>query len=822
MFSVVIPVFNHERYLTQCILSAAANSLVSEVLLLDDGSSDGSYELVRRLSGGALGKVRDVTPRARRNRGAHVALNDLVDQAKCEWVAVLNSDDNFIANRFELAARRLRHESCDLLFGDLCVIDGGGHQLGRKRGAHDPQLPFPRSFDVERMAAAGNWLDLLSHQNLVATTSNMVFRKSLFYAVGGFREYRYIHDWDFMLRACMLGRAVYVPHPFTAYRVHAANTIKESSRRVDAEVQNMFRDVASDFPELARRKLFQAGLAENPYLHPAPPPPLSVVMPAGESKALYQAALGERIRGVEIRESGEAAPPGEFLYAPTDLLRVLHPVHIENVLLALAFLDLDFVVVSHSLAESPLRGAASLRDSTIFRASERAVFLDGQSPERPLNGRVARLLPGQFPVTLGDHLFEQFGMIPDNGRIGLYARPHDVIRETPLPNMLRCVQQAPKPVVFVLPAMFAVGGVERLVIDMMQQLRGDWDFVLITTERLTETQGSLHAEMEGIALGFYDLAELAPTELYLAMMARLRDVYRPSLVWICNGAPWQSANAAGIRKVFTGVAIVDQQAYDTEAGWIAKFDDPGIQSYDRFVAINVKIRETFIRRYGIPAEKIDMIYHSVNLDAIGPTARTAEERETYREKYGLPREGRVFGWVGRLTRQKRPLEFLEFARRAAEAGEDRHFVMIGNGELAGECDAFIARHKLTCVTPVRFTSTIGELFAVMSGMLGTSEYEGLPISMLEALAMGVPVFSTDVGDVGLVMEQFEAGAVTAAEWDLDRYCADFEAWMRELPEWQERARLAAPRVRERFANARVAREYDQCWRRAMAEAGENR
>ena len=417
-------------------------------------------------------------------------------------------------------------------------------------------------------------------------------------------------------------------------------------------------------------------------------------------------------------------------------------------------------------------------------------------------------MPGRNAASIGGALLE-----------GMVLAPPAPVRARPAParDILRCSQERPKPVIFILPALFAVGGVERLAIDMMRQLRADYGFVVITTERLSERHGSLHGQTEGIALGFYDLAELAAPALFLDMMRELRSVYRPSLVWICNGAPWQCDNASGIREVFGGIPIVDQQAYDTEAGWIARYADPGIQSYDRFIAINTKIQDTFIRKYGIDPAKIDMIYHSVNLDAVGPLDRTDEDRTAYRERYGLPAGGRVFGWIGRLTKQKRPLEFLEFARRAAEAEDGRHFVMIGNGELAGACDEFIARHELRAVTPVRFSNRMGELFAAMSGLVGTSEYEGLPISMLEALSMGVPVFSTDVGDVGMVLEEYGAGRVTGADWDLDRYLADFEAWIAELPEWQARARVAAPRIRARFAGPQVARLYDECWRRAMAE-----
>jgi glycosyltransferase involved in cell wall biosynthesis len=775
MFSVVIPVFNHERYLTQCVISAASSPLVSEVLLLDDGSSDGSYELIRRLSRGALAKVRDVTPLPRVNRGAHVALNELVAQARCEWIAVLNSDDAFIANRFALVERKLRQEDCDLVFGDLTVIDDAGRQLGRKRGPFDPQVPFPGSFNVARMARDGHWTDLLSHQNLIATTSNILFKKSLLRKIGGFALYRYIHDWDFVLRASLLGQILYLPHPLTAYRTHSGNTIKESSRKVDAEVREMFAKLSRDFPELARRDLFQIGLSENTYLQPALPRLLHVAT----SDTLYIQAVGDSV---------VTSDTAQYVYAPADILQALSPIHLQNAALALTFQDLDYVIVSHGLD-------APKRDHVITRTAQSG----GEQ-----RGRILRLLPGRH-------------FSPDAARESTCEATAAIrIREEPEPNVLRCVQERPKPIVFILPALFAVGGVERLVIDMMRQLRGLYDFVLITTERLSEQHGSLHGQTEGIALGFYDLAELAAPELFLPMMRRLREVYRPALVWICNGAPWQCDNASGIREVFADIPIVDQQAYDTEAGWIARYADAGIQSYDRFIAINTKIQDTFIRKYGIDPKRIDMIYHSVNLQAVGPMSRSQEECAAYRTKYGLPPAGRIFGWVGRLTRQKRPLEFLEFTRRVA--GNDRHFVMIGNGELAAECDAFIARHALTNVTPVRFSNQMGELFAAMSGLLGTSEYEGLPISMLEALSMGVPIFSTDVGDVGVVLEQYETGEVTEAHWDLERYLAGFEKWLAALSQWQERAREAAPKIRDRFEGQTVAREYDESWRRAIADA----
>ena len=80
-------------------------------------------------------------------------------------------------------------------------------------------------------------MDLLDEQNYLITTSNMVFRKSLHARVGGFRPYRYVHDWDFALRAMLLGRGAYIRRFLTAYRIHSHNTILESERKAIIEIE---------------------------------------------------------------------------------------------------------------------------------------------------------------------------------------------------------------------------------------------------------------------------------------------------------------------------------------------------------------------------------------------------------------------------------------------------------------------------------------------------------------------------------------------------------------------------------------------------------
>jgi glycosyltransferase involved in cell wall biosynthesis len=267
MFSVLIPSYRHARFLPAAVASALRSPLVAEVLLVDDDSRDGSQELIARLAAACPERVRELPASGDENRGAAARLEELVAAARCEWLAVLNSDDAFVAGRFELIRRHCVADA-GLLCGYLAISDEGGRVVGTKRGVHEPEYPWPPDLDPVAHLDKGEVLPPLAHQNFVATTSNMVFRRSLHERVGGFRGYRYAHDWDFALRAAALGACRVLPHYFTVYRSHGGNTIRESLEGIRTEVRRIFRDLLADFPDLRRNPALVAALRANRYLGP--------------------------------------------------------------------------------------------------------------------------------------------------------------------------------------------------------------------------------------------------------------------------------------------------------------------------------------------------------------------------------------------------------------------------------------------------------------------------------------------------------------------------------------------------------------------------
>jgi len=247
MFSVVIPSYNHRRYLVQGVYSALRSPLVSEVLLVDDGSEDGSAELIEKLAAADPRRVRSLPESGTANLGAARRLNQLVAAARCEWVAILNSDDALAAGRFD-TLRRWCRDPVRFVCGSLVVMDEAGRALGTKKSVLEPEYPFPSALAPVDLARRSDLVPILVNQNFIATTSNMVFTRALHAAIGGFRDLRYVHDWDFALRAAALGGALVLPHFLSLYRVHATNTIKEALCGVAREVQTLLRDFFRDLP----------------------------------------------------------------------------------------------------------------------------------------------------------------------------------------------------------------------------------------------------------------------------------------------------------------------------------------------------------------------------------------------------------------------------------------------------------------------------------------------------------------------------------------------------------------------------------------------
>ncbi len=104
--SVIIPVYNAVHYIEEAVQSALIQPETAEIILVDDGSTDGSYEICQKLSQNP--KVKLFTHPNRQNKRAGATRNLGIRQASSEFIAFLDADDYYLENRFAKAKEVFR------------------------------------------------------------------------------------------------------------------------------------------------------------------------------------------------------------------------------------------------------------------------------------------------------------------------------------------------------------------------------------------------------------------------------------------------------------------------------------------------------------------------------------------------------------------------------------------------------------------------------------------------------------------------------------------------------------------------------------------
>lgn len=547
-----------------------------------------------------------------------------------------------------------------------------------------------------------------------------------------------------------------------------------------------------------------------------------LVAHAGDRARLAVGCCGDWCRLEDPREY--RAEPSDYVVIPTSATACLAWDELRAAYLALGTQPLDLVIVSRGLDPAPTVRAFALRDVAVVRADLRP-YLESQRPfPNGLRGRVlrsARAVPDADapgvdlaallgrPCCVSGQTFTT-GTVP--GRAA--ARLHG---ESLLP-LDRAPTGEERPLMLVLPGLFAVGGVERNTIEVMRALASRYRFVVVTNEPLDPVRGSLHRQLDGLCEGVYDLGEIAPAEDHLELLRQLDARHGFDCMWIVNGSTWLSDNLAALRQAFADIPIVDQQVYDTTHGWISNYQKPEIRAFDRHIAINRKIADAFVQRYSIAAERVRLIYHAIDGRCWEAVAGDRHRGAALRAAWGLPAGVPLYACIGRLTAQKQPLDFLDLARRSQADGRPDVFALVGDGELGESCRQFVSHHGLKNVIMPGFMDQPGDLFAAVDGLVITSAYEGLPIVSLEAMAAGLPVLATDVGDLRLVGETHGSITLfTAAEGD-GRY-AEFLRWCGNLPAHTSRARERAAGVRAAFGVDEIAGQYATLFDEALGLHG---
>jgi glycosyltransferase involved in cell wall biosynthesis len=224
--SVVIPAFNHARFVSETIESVLGQSFADfEIVITDDGSSDGTADVIRRFDDPRINL--EVFPE---NQGAVVALNSAIGRARGEFICFLASDDRFLPGKLEQQVAFLQENpGISAVFGMPQFIDENGGPLESSQQFNGEVFETPFRKNITSKEA---WLrQFFFAGNCLCHPSAMV-RRAVYDEIGLFDpRLANLPDFDMWVRLSMRHEIAVLREPLTAMRIHSDNRNMSAPRR---------------------------------------------------------------------------------------------------------------------------------------------------------------------------------------------------------------------------------------------------------------------------------------------------------------------------------------------------------------------------------------------------------------------------------------------------------------------------------------------------------------------------------------------------------------------------------------------------------------
>ncbi|WP_424681508.1 glycosyltransferase family 2 protein [Frateuria sp. YIM B11624] len=216
LLSIVIPVHNGERWLDAALRStiAAASGFAAELIVVDDGSTDGSIDVAESVASRTNGIVVRIL-RNPSNLGIVNALNRGLDAASGRFIARMDADDICLANRFRTQIAFLESAGCDIC-GSWFVEFGQGISRSVRWPHTEPAL-----------RAAMLFQNSLLHPSVLA-------KREVFDRYRYRQEYQLVEDYDLFGRAMREYRIANVPVSLLRYRRHRMQSTQVKLDRMEA------------------------------------------------------------------------------------------------------------------------------------------------------------------------------------------------------------------------------------------------------------------------------------------------------------------------------------------------------------------------------------------------------------------------------------------------------------------------------------------------------------------------------------------------------------------------------------------------------------
>ena len=187
---------------------------------------------------------------------------------------------------------------------------------------------------------------------------------------------------------------------------------------------------------------------------------------------------------------------------------------------------------------------------------------------------------------------------------------------------------------------------------------------------------------------------------------------------------------------------------------------------DRVIAVGEAVRQALIRHEGIPASRVELLFNGIRLQLFRNAADDRAMRSQVRSELGLSDSEFVVVQVARLNSLKDHATAARAIARAARQVGSLRWLVVGDGEERAALEATLREQQIGGITQLLGSRRdVPRLLAASDVCLLSSISEGIPLTLIEAMAARLPVVATDVGGVAEVVVPDFTGLLAPAKDD---------------------------------------------------------
>jgi glycosyltransferase involved in cell wall biosynthesis len=303
-----------------------------------------------------------------------------------------------------------------------------------------------------------------------------------------------------------------------------------------------------------------------------------------------------------------------------------------------------------------------------------------------------------------------------------------------------------------------VGGAEMLAVALARGLRDRYRFIFVCLDEL----GRLGAELHGEGFEVATLGRRPGIDPLCAW--RLGRIWRRQQVRLVHAhqyTPFFYAMSARMWRRRPPVIFTEHGRWypDYPRRRRILFNRLTLRRTDRVVGVGEAVRQALIRNEGFPDKRVEVIYNGVDVSAFDADQ---PDRASVRREWGLGPDDLVIAQVARLDHLKDHATAIRTIDRVARRRGNARLLLVGDGPQQEVIEAEIRAHNVQDhVRLLGLRDDIPRLLHAADLFLLTSISEGIPVTLIEAMAARLPIVSTKVGGVAEIVQAGRTGLLTA-------------------------------------------------------------